>query len=1017
MIAYFGIVCVVGFGLDRTSVIGAASDPAERALSIRKIEEQALAALKQWDYSWAIAMLQQVLRSDPQDASAYVNLGYAYSQMGEYEQATTAYRNAIDLDPGLLQSHLGLAYIAYRRGRVEEAVQAYRSLAKQRPELAEAHHNLGLIYAEQGEIERAIKAEKAAITADPGFADAHYQLGNLYAKSNQEGMAMQRYRTAIRLDPEMPEPYYRLARLYQQVGDKQGAQEMMKRFRRLKADAEELQRCIEAVLVAGDDEKVSALLALGVIYLGQNKYPQAAGVFQQVLRREPKSAEAYAGLGHAALEQEDYPRATQYYERSLELGMSTAEVHHNVGLAYMQQRQSAKAQVHFLESIRLNPENAPSHLMLATLYAAQDKFEQAEQHYQRTLELQPDMAVGYHSLAYLYGQYDLHLSKAVELADKAIQLAPRSALYRNTLSWLLYKQGDFQAAEQAALKATELAPENPIYQEGLAEIRRAMASSPMLLFTPVTVEAGIEFHHVNGATGQKYLPETMGGGVTFFDYNRDGALDIYLVNGAALPGWDTLETPTNHLYRNNGDGTFIDVTQEAGVGDAHYGLGCCVGDYDNDSYLDLYVTNFGPNVLYHNNGDGTFTDVTSRARVGDPGFSTGCAFADYDNDGDLDLFVANYVLLDLMDRPECSQRGIRAYCRPEEYLSAQDTLYRNNGDGTFTDMTQQARLTSLGRGLGAVWGDMDGDGHVDLFVANDRMENFLYQNQGDGTFVEIGEFAGVALNEHGYAESGMGTSFGDYNNDGLLDLIVTNYQAQTNTLYENRGGASFWDVTSVSRLSEPTLIPLSWGTEFVDLDNDGWLDLFFANGHLEDAIELLEEVGTYKQRNQLFWNRRDGTFVDISAACGTGLLIQKSSRGATFGDYDNDGDMDILISNIGDPPDLLRNDTPRISQWLGVSLVGTHANRDGIGARVTVTVGETQQSREVKSGASYLSQNDLRLLFGLGLAKKVDTLTIRWPSGTVDQISDVPAGQWISVVEGNHAIADTIHSESRGVRK
>ncbi|MCY3744328.1 MAG: CRTAC1 family protein [Candidatus Poribacteria bacterium] len=538
-------------------------------------------------------------------------------------------------------------------------------------------------------------------------------------------------------------------------------------------------------------------------------------------------------------------------------------------------------------------------------------------------------------------------------------------------------------------------------------------------FTRVTDEAGIQFRHFNGATSEKHLVETMGGGAAFLDYDNDDDLDLYFVNGAPIreSHMDSRDNvggvfnpdalPTNRLYQNNGDGTFTDVTQHAGIGDTGYGIGCCVADYDNDGNWDLFITNFGENILYRNDGDGTFTDVTSDARiVGEPCFSAGCAFADYDNDGWLDLVVVNYVLVDLASAPDCSQAGIPAYCRPEDFPPASDILYRNNGDGTFTNVTQDAGLTTLGRGLGAVWMDVDNDGFPDLYIANDREPNFLYRNNGDGTFTELGELHGIARNEHGDVESSMGIDTADYDNDGDFDVILTHYQAETNTLYQNDGNGVFWDVTAQSHLSEPTLLPLAWGTGFVDFDNDGWLDLFFANGHLHDNIEELEEIGIYKQQNQLFRNSSDGTYTDISGISGDGMLIKKSSRGAIFGDYDNDGDLDILVTNIADTPDLLRNDTPRTHHWLGIKLVGEKSNRDGIGAKVILQSGDVQLLREVKSGASYLSQNAHRLLIGLGTADQVDRIVVYWQNGVQDVIVNVQCNQWLTIREGKGIISN-----------
>ena len=528
----------------------------------------------------------------------------------------------------------------------------------------------------------------------------------------------------------------------------------------------------------------------------------------------------------------------------------------------------------------------------------------------------------------------------------------------------------------------------------------------VIKFTPVTKEAGIQFRHFNGAIGQKHLVETMGGGTAFFDYNNDDYLDIYLVNGAPLTENTPDVLPTNQLYQNNGNGTFTDVTLHAGVGDTSYGIGCCVGDYDNDGNSDLFVTNFGKNVLYRNNGDGTFSDVSQQVGITDRSlFSAGCAFADYDNDGWLDLVVVNYVLLDLEDAPDCSQEGIPAYCRPEEFAPVPDHLYRNNGDGSFTNVTQEAGINLPGRGLGVVWTDIDNNGWLDLYIANDREANFLYINNGDGTFTEAGELHGAARNEHGDNESSMGIDTADYDNDGDLDIILTHYQAETNTLYQNDGSGVFWDVTAQTRIGEPTHLPLAWGTGFVDFDNDGWLDLFFANGHLHDNVEDLQEVGVYKQQNQLFHNLGNRTYSDITDKSGDGLRIKKSSRGAIFGDYDNDGDMDILVTNIGDSPDLLRNDTAPINNWISIKMIGKKSNRDAIGAKVKLKFGETSTLMEMKSGGSYLSQNQFRSQIGLGTAKKVDQIIVNWRHGVQDVIEDVQSNQHLTIREEDGIIS------------
>ncbi|MBI1924659.1 VCBS repeat-containing protein, partial [Candidatus Poribacteria bacterium] len=446
-----------------------------------------------------------------------------------------------------------------------------------------------------------------------------------------------------------------------------------------------------------------------------------------------------------------------------------------------------------------------------------------------------------------------------------------------------------------------------------------------LEFTPVTEQAGIQFRHVDGRSGRRYFLETVGSGVAFFDYDGDGFLDIYLVNGAPHPPPPLLkleergqggEVPTNALYRNNGDSTFADVTEKAGVGDTGYGAGCAVSDYDNDGDLDLYVTNFGPNVLYRNNGDGTFTDVTQSAGVGEARWSLGCAFADYDNDGFVDLYVANYIDFHYEEHTDCSQKGVPTYCPPESFRGAPDTLYHNNGDGTFTEVTQAAGVyNEAGKGMGVVFGDYDNDGFVDCYVGNDAGENFLYHNEGNGTFTNVGWMAGVEADENGNVQGTMGVDFGDYDNDGLLDLVALNFQNQPNAIYHNDGGGFFKDVSLPAGMGYS--IPyVGWGTDFFDADNDGYKDIFVANGHLQDLVEQYDDTTTYAQRNQLLVNNGNGTFVDRSAQSGLGLGLLKVSRGLATGDYDNDGDLDLLISNANDTPDLLRNDGGNQGNWL-----------------------------------------------------------------------------------------------------
>ena len=535
---------------------------------------------------------------------------------------------------------------------------------------------------------------------------------------------------------------------------------------------------------------------------------------------------------------------------------------------------------------------------------------------------------------------------------------------------------------------------------------RPVNAATHIQFVDVTQEAGIHWKHVDGRSGQKYFMETLGSGAAFFDYDKDGDPDLYFVNSAPLPGYVSQEVPTNCLYRNNGDGTFTDVTEKAGVGDTGYGHGCAVGDYDNDGHLDLYVTNYGVNRLYRNNGDGTFTEVAESAGVTEPRWSTGCAFADYDRDGDLDLYVVNYIVFDIDENPWCGfkEKGIRAYCEPDNFTAQSDTLYRNNGDGTFTDVTKTAGIyNTTGKGLGVVWGDYNNDGTPDIYVANDSTENLFYHNTGDGTFEEVGFMVGVALSEDGVAENGMGTAFGDWNNDGWLDLTVTNYAQQTNTLYHNDADGFFTDATATTKTAQLTYPYLGWATAFIDYDNDGYQDLFVANGHLHENLAELGQEGTYGQRNLLFRNNTaNGTFTEVSESLGPGMTLEDVSRGATFADYDLDGDIDIVVTNSNTAPRLLRNDGGNRKNYLQLRLTATRGSTDAIGARVKITTGNLTQTREVRSGDGYLSQQDLTLHFGIGDYERVDSIAVLWQRGTKQLIQNVSANQVLSLKENGN---------------
>ena len=532
----------------------------------------------------------------------------------------------------------------------------------------------------------------------------------------------------------------------------------------------------------------------------------------------------------------------------------------------------------------------------------------------------------------------------------------------------------------------------------------ATVAQHQIQFVDATSEAGIDFKHTDGRSGQKYLLETLGSGAVFFDYDNDGDIDLYVVNGADLPGSTSPVPPTNILYRNNGDATFTDVTAQAAVGDTGYGVGCAAADYDNDGHQDLYVTNYGTNVLYRNNGDGTFTDVTQKAGVGDSRWSTSCAFLDYNLDGYLDLYVVNYIKFSLAESRWWEVRGFRTYCSPTErlagdvFVSESDTLYRNNGDGTFTDVTEASGVFFRALGLAVAVGDYDNDGAPDIHIANDMEGDYLFRNNGDGTFANVTLFSGTGYDENGGAGSGMGSAFGDYDNDGYLDLVISNTSSMPVNLFHNERVGFFSDVSFVSGVGQVTLPDFKWAVEFIDYDNDGFNDIFVANGHLQDNVEQFADA-TYAQQDVLFQNQRGGKFVDVSVETGFQLLPKKVGRGAAFGDYDNDGDIDIFLNNSNQTANLLRNDGGNKNHWLMIKTVGTESNRDGIGTRINLISGGVSQVKEVRSGSSYLSQNDLRVLFGLGNRTTVDQIQVRWPSGVVETFSDVEVGQRLIIKE------------------
>ena len=529
-------------------------------------------------------------------------------------------------------------------------------------------------------------------------------------------------------------------------------------------------------------------------------------------------------------------------------------------------------------------------------------------------------------------------------------------------------------------------------------VSKALPALAPIRFRDVARSAGINFILENHPTPQKHMIETMAGGVAAFDYNSDGLTDIYFTNGASIPSLQK-DSPNfrNRLYRNDGGMRFTDVTEEAGVAGAGYSMGAAAADYDNDGHIDLFVAGVYRNILYHNLGNGRFEDVTEKAGIKSDKWSVAAGWFDYDNDGLLDLLVVNYAKWTPAFDRFCGdpERQLRIYCHPKYFEGLSNTLYHNRGDGTFEDVTERSGIGQhIGRGMSVAFADYDNDGFTDIFVTNDNLPNFLFHNRGNGTFEEVGLQAGVALTDHGLAVASMGADFRDYDNDGLPDINVTALAGETFPLFRNQGRGLFQDATYSSHLGLLSAPRSGWGNGFFDFNNDGWKDLFTANSHVNDRVELFEAT-QYKQPNSIFANLGDGTFRDVSAEAGQDFRAAKAHRGCAFADFDGDGKTDVVVTALGEPVELWKNVSPGDNHWIVLRLIGTRSNRDGIGTRIRIG----NQWNQMTTAVGYASSSDQGVHFGLGEAEKIDRIELRWPSGTVQVLRDVRANQFLEVRE------------------
>ena len=539
----------------------------------------------------------------------------------------------------------------------------------------------------------------------------------------------------------------------------------------------------------------------------------------------------------------------------------------------------------------------------------------------------------------------------------------------------------------------------------ICALYQAHAKSSIKL-TNVTKETHITFKHTDGSSGRYYIMETVSAGLALFDYDNDGDVDIYFLNGALLKGTESSVLPKNALYRNEGNWKFTDATEQTGLGDTGYGLGVAVADYDNDGDQDVYLNNYGPNVLYQNNGDGTFTDLTERAGVDNGSqVGAGACFLDMDKDGDLDLYVANYLEFSYDTHVTKNTQGVPVYANPRYYQPVHDNLFRNNSDGTFTDVSKESGIADhAGWGMGMVCGDYDNDGDTDIFVANDVAENFLFMNNGSGKFEEVALISGFAYDLNGHSQGSMGVDCGDYDNDGWLDFYMTNFEQQFAALYKNLGNGIFEEVNLITGSGAGTRPHVTWGNSFVDFDNDGDRDIFVACGHLQNNVGLYDDTKTYLARNILLMNTGNGKFINISDKAGDGMKVKLSSRGAGFDDLDNDGDIDVVILNSRREPTILRNDSPSKGHWLQIRLRAVKTNRDGVGAQVKVVAGDLTLIDEVHSGRGYQSHYGMRLHFGLGNREKIDRIEVRWIGTQLDVFRNVTVDRLVTLTEGSSKV-------------
>ena len=1023
-------------------------------------EKQAKAALKE---------AEEFRPEDPRLATSLNNLAFLYHAQGNYAAAEPPYKRSLAIrekvlgpeHPEVATSLNNLAGLYHAQGNYAEAEPLYkRSLAirekvlgPEHPDVATSLNNLAGLYQAQANYAEAEPLYKRSLAIretvlgpeHPNVAASLNNLARLYQAQANYAAAEPLYKRSLAiqekvLGPEHPDvatSLNNLARLYQAQANYAEAEPLLKRSLAIR----------EKVLGLEHPDVATSLNNLAGLHHTQGNYVEAEPLYKRSLAiqekvlgpEHPNVAASLNNLAELYRTQANYAEAERLLKRSLAIREKVLGPEHpdvaqslnNLAVLYDIQGSYAAAEPLYKRSLAIqekvlgpeHPDVAASLNNLAVLYNIQGNYAAAEPLYKRSLAIRekvlgpehPDVATSLNNLAGLY-HAQANYAAAEPLYKRLLAMQEKTlgpehrevAQSLNNLARLYRAQGNDAAAEPLFKRL--LATREKLLEVGEARPESRPASTPPpIAFVDETTRSGVRFETENSKTSEKYLMEAMVGGVAMLDFDADGLLDLFLMNGAALA--DPMPEGArpdkseprywNRLYRNQGDGTFTDVTEKAGVAGHSYGMGAVAGDYDNDGHADLYVTNYGNNILYHNNGDGTFSDVTEQAGVAGGGWSASAAFLDYDRDGHLDLFVARYVVWDFPLSPFCGdpRPGYRAYCHPDRFRPIAHLLYRNQGDGTFADVSRPSGVgASPGKGLGVAVHDFDRDGWPDIFVANDSFPQQLFRNNGDGTFTETALRRGLAYDENGKTFAGMGADFGDYDNDGWPDIFVNALAEQRYALFRNDGGW-FEYASGPTEVARITSLHSGWGTKFVDFDNDGWKDLMVGQGHVMDNIELTQPFPRYLEPLLLMRNL-GGRFEDVSQQAGPAFQVPLAARGAAFGDLNNDGRPDIVVSILDGPAMVLRNASPQENHWLLVNTVGRRSNRDGIGAALRLVSGSGREQRAfVSTAGSYLSCNDKRAHFGLGRERTIRLLEITWPSGVVQRLEGVQPNQILTVRE------------------